>query len=219
MTNKELKNIDFWQKVLQELPESYKLWFKDEKKFLYKNITKNSKVLEVGCGDGRSIKDIIDITQNITAIDNDPKAVIDASNNFKRYKTINISLANAKDLPFKDNTFDHVLCLTTFANFGDDKYKILEEMKRVVRKKGTIIISVCSEDALDERMKVYKSQEVPIKEIAKNGKIIFDESVGANVSEQFSKKELIKIFSKVKFTVEEIEKSGIGYMCKLSKDE
>ncbi|MBS3093799.1 class I SAM-dependent methyltransferase [Candidatus Pacearchaeota archaeon] len=219
MTNKELKNIDFWQKVLQELPESYKLWFKDEKKFLYKNITKNSKVLEVGCGDGRSIKDIIDITQNITAIDNDPKAVIDASNNFKRYKTINISLANAKDLPFKDNTFDHVLCLTTFANFGDDKYKILEEMKRVVRKKGTIIISVFSEDALDERMKVYKSQEVPIKEIAKNGKIIFDESVGANVSEQFSKKELIKIFSKVKFTVEEIEKSGIGYMCKLSKDE
>ena len=219
MTNKELKNIDFWQKVLQELPESYKLWFKDEKKFLYKNITKNSKVLEVGCGDGRSIKDIIDITQNITAIDNDPKAVIDAINNFKRYKTINISLANAKDLPFKDNTFDHVLCLTTFANFGDDKYKILEEMKRVVRKKGTIIISVFSEDALDERMKVYKSQEVPIKEIAKNGKIIFDESVGANVSEQFSKKELIKIFSKVKFTVEEIEKSGIGYMCKLSKDE
>ena len=32
MENKKAKNIDFWEKVLSEPPESYKSWFKDEKK-------------------------------------------------------------------------------------------------------------------------------------------------------------------------------------------
>jgi len=214
---KEVKNIDFWEKLLRELPESYKSWFKDERKFLHKHITKNSKVLEVGCGDGRSIKDIIDVTKNIYAIDHDKKAVDDAVNNFKEYHSIKIILEDAIKLQFKDESFDFVLCLTTFANLGNYKYKALEEMKRVLKKDGSIIISVFSEDALKERMKVYKKLGSPIKEVTKNGRVVFDESLGDNISEQFSKNELVEIFKKVELKVEKIEKSGIGYMCKLSK--
>ena len=217
MKSKEIKNIDFWEKLLSELPESYKSWFRDEKIFLHKHITKHSEVLEVGCGDGRSIKDIIGVTQEITAIDNDQKAVDDAKANFKEYPNVKILLAEAVDLPFEDNSYDFVLCLTTFANFGDDKYKVLEEMKRVLKQEGNLIISVFSEDALEERMKVYKRLGAPIKEVTKNGKVIFDESLGANTSEQFSQKELKDIFSKVRLETDEIVKSGIGYMCKLSK--
>jgi len=174
-------------------------------------------VLEVGCGDGRSIKDIIDITQNITAIDHDQKAVNDAIDNFKEYPNIKIILGDARELLFKDKNFDFVLCLTTFANFGDNKFKALGEMKRVLKNRGKIIISVFSEDAFEERMKVYKKLGSPIKEIIDNKKVIFNESLGDNVSEQFSENELIKIFNKINLNVEIIEKSGIGYMCLLSK--
>lgn len=213
----ELKNIDFWEKVLSELPESYKSWFKDEKIFLHKDIFKDAKVLEVGSGDGRSIKGIIDLTKNIAAIDHDQKAVDDARKNFKEYPNIKITLADARDLPFKKSEFDFVLCLTTFANFGDDKYKALEEMKRVLKDTGKIIISVFSEDAFEERMKVYKKHRAGIKQIINNKKVIFDEKIGDNISEQFSKEELKEIFDKVNLKVEKINKSGIGYICKLSK--
>lgn len=53
--------------------------------------------------------------------------------------------------------------------------------------------------------------------VTDNGKIIFDESVGANTSEQFSKEELVEIFNHTKLKVDKILKSGIGYMCLLSK--
>lgn len=210
------RNIDFWENLLANLPESYKKWFEEEKKYLQKTITPDAKVLEVGCGDGRSIFDILAITKNVIGIDHDDKAVNDAKNNFSSYPTIKIRKADATKLPFKDETFDFVMCMTTFANFGDKKFIVLEEMKRVLKKSGKIIISVFSEDALDERMKVYKASGVKIKEI-KDGNVVFDESVGDNVSEQFTKKQLEHIFSRANLHIEDIQELNIAYLCTLTK--
>jgi len=211
-----LKNIDFWEKLLKNMPNSYRRWFEEERKYLLKHITKNAKVLEVGCGDGRSIKDILDITTNIVGIDHDEKAVADAKNNFKDYKTIRILKAKAENLPFENKEFDFVICMTTFANFADSKQKVLSEMKRVLKDDGFIIISVFSEDAFEERMKMYKKLNAPIKEI-KGTMVIFNEEIGDNVSEQFSKEQLVGIFSKANLSVVDIKKKGIAYLCKLKK--
>ena len=97
------------------------------------------------------------------------------------------------------------------------KEKALNEMKRVVKKSGGIIISVFSEDALPERLKLYKKLKTPIKEIKKDGTVIFGFG-GDNISEQFSKKQLKEMFRKAGLKLEEIKKVGIGYLCKLSKD-
>ncbi|MBI2110495.1 class I SAM-dependent methyltransferase [Candidatus Woesearchaeota archaeon] len=211
-----LKNIDFWEKLLKNMPNSYRRWFKEERKYLLKHITKNAKVLEVGCGDGRSIKDILDVTTNIVGIDHDEKAVADVKNNFKDYKTIRILKAKAENLPFENKEFDFVICMTTFANFADSKQKVLSEMKRVLKDDGFIIISVFSEDAFEERMKIYKKLNFPIKEI-KGTTVIFNEEIGDNVSEQFSKEQLVGVFSKANLSVVDIKKKGIAYLCKLKK--
>jgi ubiquinone/menaquinone biosynthesis C-methylase UbiE len=210
------RNIDFWENLLANLPESYKKWFEEEKKYLQKTITPDAKVLEVGCGDGRSIFDILPITKNVTGIDHDDKAVIDAKNNFSSYPTIKIRKADATDLPFDDEEFDFVICMTTFANFGDKKFIVLKEMKRVLKRSGKIIISVFSEDAFEERMRVYKASGAKIKEI-KNGNVVFDESVGDNISEQFTKKQLEDIFSRANLHIEDITKVNIAYLCTLTK--
>ena len=55
---------------------------KKKKKYLQKILTPDAKVLEVGCGDGRSIFDILPVTKNVTGIDHDDKAISDAKNNF-----------------------------------------------------------------------------------------------------------------------------------------
>ena len=211
--SKEQRNIDFWEKVLEDLEPDYKSWFEQEKKYLGKNITKNSKVLEVGCGEGRSLKDILPITKNLTGIDNDQKAVDDAKKRFKNYPSVKIIKAEAKELPFKAEEFDFVICMTTFANFGKDKFKVLEEMKRTLKKNGRIIISVFNENAWETRSKVYKKVGAKIKEL-KKGRAVFE---GGIVSEQFSKKELEDIFTQVDLKINDIIKLKIAYICNLSK--
>ena len=45
-------DIDMWDKVLNDLPLTYREWFNKEKIYLQSNITKDAKVLEIGCGEG-----------------------------------------------------------------------------------------------------------------------------------------------------------------------
>ncbi|MDD2785854.1 MAG: class I SAM-dependent methyltransferase [Patescibacteria group bacterium] len=209
-------NMDYWEFVLKNLPDSYHKWFEEEKKYLQKTITPDAKVLEVGCGDGRSIFDIFPVTKNVTGIDHDDKAIADAKNNFSSYPSIKILKADATKLPFENGEFDFVVCMTTFANFADKRFIILDEMKRVLQNSGKIIISVFSEDALEERMKVYKASGITIKSV-ENGKVVFDESVGDNISEQFSKEQLEDIFSRANLQIDDITKVNIAYLCTLSK--
>ncbi|MEK6932256.1 MAG: class I SAM-dependent methyltransferase [Nanoarchaeota archaeon] len=68
-------DIMIWEEVLKSLPGSCKNWFKKERAYLRKNITKNARVLDVGCGEGRSLKDISGLTKNLTGVDHDPQAI------------------------------------------------------------------------------------------------------------------------------------------------
>lgn len=202
---------------LSSFPESYKKWFGEERKILQKTITPNSKVLDVGCGDGKSIYDIISITKNISGIDHDKKAVTDAQKKIYKYPSIKFFQENAKNMSFADGEFDFVICMGTFTNFASDKFTILEEMKRIFGKNGKIIISAYSEDALNERIKIYNKIGIGIKKVKVDGTVIFDESVGDNISEQFNKKQLENIFSQANLHIENITKAGIGYICVLRK--
>jgi len=216
MKNSNTYDIAFWEKVLKNLPLAYKIWFEKEKEYLQQNITKNAKVLEIGCGEGRSLNDIINITENLTGIDHDPEAVKKAEANLNGHSGVKILSAEATNLPFKDEFFDFVICMTTFANFGDKKYKALDEMKRVLKNQGNIIISVFSEEAFKERMKLYKKTNFPIKEII-GTTVIYNSKWGDNFSEQFSQKELEEIFKKTKLKIVEIKKLNMAYICKLKK--
>ena len=209
-------NMDYMANFLENLPKSYQKLFEEEKKYLQKIITLDAKVLDVGCGSGRSVFDILSKTKNIVGIDHSDRAVADAKNNFSRYPSIKILKADAAQLPFDNEEFDFVICMTTFANFADKKFKALEEMRRVLKDSGKIIISVFSENALEERMRVYKTLGVKIKEV-KNGTVIFDESLGDSISEQFTKEQLENIFSRSNLKIENITKVNIAYLCTLIK--
>jgi len=221
---KNKTNMENWKIALENLPKSYKEWFKGEKGYLVKNIKENSSVLDIGCGDGRVMKYLIEVTSNLTGIDHDEKAIEFTKNSFKDRPEIKILIANATNLPFKDNSFDYVICIGTFANFAEKKHRVLREMRRVLKKSGKMLISTYSEDALAERMKLYKGvfhmvEGSEIKEVKDDGTVIFRKSrrVEDNTSEQFSKEQLTSIFNKADLEVEEIKKFGIGYVCKLRK--
>ncbi|MDO8660903.1 MAG: class I SAM-dependent methyltransferase, partial [Candidatus Woesearchaeota archaeon] len=155
--NSQQKNIVWWKKLVERAPPAYVVWFAAEKEFFKEHVKKNAEVLEVGCGDGRSLRDLSSITTNLTGIDNDSRALADARKTLQNYSAIRLLFAEGEHLPFPSESFDVITCIGTFSNFARKKYKILAEMKRVLRKDGCIIISAYSEKAFEERMKMYKS--------------------------------------------------------------
>ncbi len=59
----------------------------------------------------------------------------------KKYPKINFSLSDAHKLPFKENTFDMVICTETLEHVVDPQ-KVLREMRRVVSPSGYGLISM-----------------------------------------------------------------------------
>ena len=212
------KNIEYWENLLKNPSKAYKDSLDKEEDYLIKNVNKNAKVLEIGCGAGRSLKRLLPITHRLVGIDHDPTAVELAKEQFKALPEVKIFLENAKKLHFKDSTFDYVFCMVSFSNFGEDKFKVLHEMRRVMKKDGVILISVFSETSFEERMRAYKQSKVPIKEI-KGTTVIFEDSLGGgdNVSEQYSKEELKDLFERAGLKIIEIKNLGILNICKLRK--
>ncbi len=189
LPEKENTNIDYWEQVLNAPTPAYQELFDAEKEYLSTNIKPNSFVLDIGCGEGRNIQSILERTQNIFGVDNDQKAVDDAKKRFEKIDTVKVVVASADKLPFEDETFDVVIMMNVFYNLDNKKDISLSEVARVLRSKGTFTLSSYAETAFDERMKIYKMVNAPIKKI-EGTKVVFDESLRANTSEQFSLDEL-----------------------------
>ena len=210
-------NIGYWEKILQNPTDSYRHLFESEKEFLSTHIAKDIFVLDVGCGDGTTIQTILPITTNVVGIDNDPKAVEDAKVKLLSTPTVKVMLADALTLPFPDKTFDVVLHMMTLVNFQENKIQALREMVRVLKDDGKIIVSVYSEDALPVRLEMYTQIGIPIEK-TEGTKVIFDKSVGANESEQFSKEEIDSLAKNASLVVAECKKiETIAYICQLTK--
>lgn len=210
-------NIEYWERVLQAPTSAYQKLFDTEHKYLLDKITPNSKVLDIGCGEGRNMKSIFEITPFVYGIDNDSNAIKDAKENFKNNDSVKIVRGEATNLPFQNETFDIVTFLIILPNLDKDKEKALQEASRVLKDDGFVILSTFAETAFENRMEMYKLLNAPIKKI-EGTKVIFDESVGANVSEQFSLQEIKSLAKSVGLNVFNCQKVGlIGYICTLSK--
>jgi ubiquinone/menaquinone biosynthesis C-methylase UbiE len=210
-------NIDYWEKVLENPTGPFKTMFNEQKSYLREHITLDSKVLEIGCGNGRNLLSISDMTKEMFGIDNDPKAIEDAKKNLSEFPSVQIILSGASILPFSKKIFDHVIFLDLLYNLGKDKIKVLSEARRVLKDNGSIIVSVYSEDALNERMEIYKRIKVPIKQV-EDTKVIFDEKVGANESEQFTREQIEIMAKEARLVMTDCKKIGtIAYIYTLCK--
>lgn len=97
------------------------------------------KLLEVGCGECHIAKKIKSSTTSIIATDfsHEIVSLIQQSN-----LGIEIKWAEASKLPFRDKSFDRVLCYDVVHYFPDLDYthKAIKEMIRVCKKGGIILI-------------------------------------------------------------------------------
>ncbi len=210
-------NIGYWEQVLQAPTPAYKNLFDTERAYLLTHIKPDQKVLDIGCGDGRNMKTILEKTKYVTGVDNDQVAIQDTLKHFSDIHTVMIVHGEAAALPFEDNSFDVVTFLMILPNLDTQKVKALKEAARVLKDDGKIILSTFAETAFDERMEIYKQVKAPIERI-EGTKVIFNKSLGANISEQSSLEDIEKLAKESGLKVTDTEKVGtIAYICSLSK--
>lgn len=192
-----------WLAVIQHKPEFTKLkqWFEKEDNILEELINKNNEiteVLDVGCGWGRHIEIILKNKKikKVAGVDKSSLMVEKAMRLYNTYgdERIIIKLEDGKKMSFGNDKFDLVICMTnTFGNLGpeDIKKRVLDEMIRVLRPGGMIILS-CYKDsttALEIRKKSYLAVDLhPF--IGEDNKTISTKE--GLISEQFKEEEVLR---------------------------
>tara|TARA_Y100000310_G_C20499850_1_gene723416 strand:+ start:109 stop:750 length:642 start_codon:yes stop_codon:yes gene_type:complete len=213
MKNCELPTIDMFNKLANIFPE-FKEWTTQDVIEIKKFLKKDSIVLDIGCGWGREIKELAPFCKKIIALDNDAREIETAKSYLKDIQNVEFEIQDAKNTSFPDESFDIIISVgNTFGNLADNKEEVLQEMKRLIKKDGKILLSVYSEGANSKRATAYESVGLKIKTI-ENGKIHFEDGL---ISEEFSKDELEEIFEKFQLKVHFIGIADIAVLCVVSK--
>ena len=106
-------------------------------------LQKGAKILDVGAGTGGIIPYLLEAVGpegSIWAVDFAEEMIKIGRKKFQKESRVVFELASVEDLPFKDRFFDQIVCFGAFPHF-EDKEKALEEMGRVLKPRGTLIIA------------------------------------------------------------------------------
>lgn len=210
------KTIDIWEKTVNNPPQGYKQYFKIEKDYLIKNISNDALFLDIGSGAGRTIKEICTHVKEAIGVDNDPEAIEYSKKVLKGIPNVNVFLEDAENTHFNNNSFDIIFIGLTFCNFGDTKFSVLSEIKRILKDDGKFIFSVFNENALGYRERAYKEYEGGYTIVdKKKGSVEFNKNKA--ISEQFSEDEIRDIVKRAGFRINEILKGEMYYLLSCSK--
>lgn len=101
----------------------------------------NRKVLDLGCGEGYGSKILSQQALQIAGIDIDAATIQSAQSKYGNQK-IDFKVASATQLDFPDQSFDTVVCFELIEHLSaTDQNLCLNEIKRVLKKDGQLIIS------------------------------------------------------------------------------
>ena len=130
----------------------------------------NDWLLDVGCGTGVSTELF---KCNKIGIDPSEKLISQA------VTRIPAIIGKGEELPFNDNSFDVVICITAIHNFEDYK-KGISEMKRVSKESGQIIITLLKKSEKYTGIKEYIGKELKVvKEIEEEKDLVLITHSGA----------------------------------------
>ena len=143
LTKPEKINFDSYSKPQQiGVYNTRKLY--DQEIRIFNKYLKNGKrlkILDIGCGTGRTTINLAELGHDVIGIDIVPDMIEQAKN---KYPNIDFKVMNACDLQFPDNYFDVVL----FSFNGLDciyplekRWRSVRETRRVLKKDGLYIMS------------------------------------------------------------------------------
>lgn len=128
----------FWQPVVPTFQKHFAL-------------EKGSSLLDVGCAKGFMLHDLVEKIPGIkvTGVDVSSYAIEHALDSIKPF----VRVADARELPFEDHSFDVVISINTIHNLEQkDLEKALKEIQRVSKGKGFVTVDAYRTDEEKEAM-------------------------------------------------------------------
>jgi ubiquinone/menaquinone biosynthesis C-methylase UbiE len=118
----------------------------------------NERVLDIGCGVGTTEIEFLGRYGTMVGIDHNGVPLTMANEVLQRRApgtdTIVFVQAKAEELPFKEDSFDMVICADFVEHISRDLYfSLLKSIHRVLREKGILVIYAPSAQHLIERFK------------------------------------------------------------------
>lgn len=131
-------NPRFWQPVIPDMIEHF-------------GLKAGMKVLDIGCAKGFMLHDMQELLPGIElcGVDVSTYAIEQSMESVKSL----LKVADAKALPFEDNSFDVVISINTIHNLDREECAIaLKEIERVGKGKAFITVDAYRDDAEKQRM-------------------------------------------------------------------
>lgn len=145
-------NPRFWKDVVED--------FRD-----YWNLNSDSSVLDVGCGKGFMLYDLVKLLPgiNVAGVDISNYAIENSVESIKPF----LKVANATSLPYEDNSFDVVISINTIHNLEEEELIIsLNEIERVSKKFSFITVDAYNNELEKERMFQWNLTAKTIKSVS-----------------------------------------------------
>jgi len=134
-------------------PEKYDAWYQTKKGAWFSTLEfqlikqsmrprAGESLLDVGCGTGYFTRRFAKVGLQVTGLDPDVSMLAFAE---KHSSNVTYQSGNAKQMPFSDNSFDHVIAITSLC-FIDDPVQAIKEMWRVTNNK--LILGLLNKNSL-----------------------------------------------------------------------
>jgi len=131
-------NSKYWEPVIPTFQKHFNLSSKDS-------------ILDVGCAKGFMLYDFSKLIPGIElkGIDISQYAIENCIEDMRD----NLDVADARDLPFKDNSFDLVISITSVHNFNEEEcIQAIREIERVSKGKSFLTVDAYRNDIEKEAM-------------------------------------------------------------------
>ena len=125
--------------------EMYEMRYADEQAIKYKaalkslNINGESRVLDVGCGTGLLFRQVTK-AQIIVGVDSSSKLLLQAKEDARKFRNVNLVQADADHLPFISNYFNVVFAFTVLQNRPNPP-ETLSEIKRNATGGASVVVT------------------------------------------------------------------------------
>lgn len=151
-----------------EFPGTYYLAFRDLPEIIAQNVV-GRNALDFGCGTGRSTRFLQRLGFAAIGVDISEAMIkkakeIDPNGDYRLIREDDLS-------QFRSQAYELVLCAFTFDNIPkmDKKVRLLREMRRVLKREGSIIALVSSPEIYTHEWASFSSKDFPANRSAKDG--------------------------------------------------
>jgi SAM-dependent methyltransferase len=149
MTTELFKTKESYNKQADWHSSKFNSYDCDEYLLKFIKLLKGKKILDLGCGNGRDLEFFCNKNFDAIGVDYSKELIKKAKNRIKNIRILEMDFL--KKLKFKNDTFDGIWACGSLLNVPKKSLdRILLELKRVLKNKGILFISV--KEGKGERM-------------------------------------------------------------------